>query len=139
MDILVGFPSQHGGKPGFVSLGQYIFATNPYHAVLPPEPTWSLPYPPPVIVIPKTGYKPEKLLYMLDSTGIEQQQKPGTWKFKYGEHYVERALRIPYMYYVRSERDEKAGREPGIQPEPDEQIVLVRDYLLIAFEGGGAY
>ena len=92
MQILVGFPNS-------VALGEYILATNPYHAVFPPKGTWDKPYPPPVITFDKKCAG-DPLLYALDSTGIEQHHKPGNWKFKYAEHYVDRAIRIPYMYYV---------------------------------------
>ena len=51
---------------------------------------------------------------------IEQQLDVGGWNFKRVPHHIEKAIRIPYTYY-------------------DDQGVQIRDYLLIGYEGGGAY
>jgi hypothetical protein len=51
---------------------------------------------------------------------IEQQLDVGGWSFKGVPHHIEKAIRIPYTYY-------------------DDHGVQVRDYLLIGYEGGGAY
>ena len=105
-------------------LGDYIVSMNPYQAVLPPKNTWSTVPPPPVVTIANAGNADERFSLALD--GPEAQEQPGTWKFKYGDHYVQRALRIPYMFYRESDNDPTKG-------------VLVRDYFLVGFEGGGAY
>jgi len=51
---------------------------------------------------------------------IEQQLDLGHWAFKDVPHYIEKAIRIPYTY-------------------TDANGVTIRDYLLIGYEGGGAY
>ncbi len=51
---------------------------------------------------------------------IEQQLDVGHWNFKDVSHFIEKAIRIPYTY-------------------TDDNGVLIRDYLLIGYEGGGAY
>jgi hypothetical protein len=51
---------------------------------------------------------------------IEQQLDVGGWSFKGIPHHIEKAIRIPYTYV-------------------DDHGVLIRDYLLIGYEGGGAY
>ncbi len=51
---------------------------------------------------------------------IEQQLDVGGWNFKGVPHHIEKAIRIPYTYY-------------------DDHGVQIRDYLLIGYEGGGAY
>jgi hypothetical protein len=119
--VIAGFANSE------TDLGEYIFASNPYKAILPPKGTWSTPYPPPTVPVEdQNGPKVEGLLYLLDTSGIEQHEEPGKWHFKYAEHHVERAVRIPYMFYKRTENDDK-------------KAVLVRDYFLIGFEGGGGY
>lgn len=50
---------------------------------------------------------------------VEQQLDVGNWNFKGVGRHVEKAIRIPYTYV-------KNG-------------VTIRDYILIGFEGGGAY
>jgi hypothetical protein len=123
MAIKVGFYS--GDSAPYAELGEYIFALNPYGAVPPPREAWTAAYPPAIVTIQldddKQGY-----LYFLDTSGIEHNEKPGSWKFKYADHYIQRALRIPYMYYKQSEFNKAEG-------------VLVRDYFLIGFEGGAGY
>jgi len=44
----------------------------------------------------------------------------GNWNFKGVPHFIEKAIRIPYTYV-------------------DANNVTIQDYLLIGFEGGGAY
>lgn len=51
---------------------------------------------------------------------VEQQIDVGTWNFKGMPHYIEKAIRIPYTYV-------------------DANGVTIQDYLLIGYEGGGAY
>lgn len=51
---------------------------------------------------------------------VEQQVDVGTWNFKGVPHFIEKAIRIPYTYV-------------------DANNVTVLDYLLIGYEGGGAY
>ena len=51
---------------------------------------------------------------------IEQQFDSGNWNFKGVPHFIEKAIRIPYTYV-------------------DANNVTIRDYLLIGYEGGGAY
>jgi len=51
---------------------------------------------------------------------IEQQADVGGWSFKGVPHHIEKAIRIPYTY-------------------TDGNGVEIRDYLLIGYEGGGAY
>lgn len=60
-------------------------------------------------------------IYEPDATlVIEQQLDVGTWNFKGVPHFIEKAIRIPYTYI-------------------DVNGVQIRDYLLIGYEGGGAY
>jgi hypothetical protein len=51
---------------------------------------------------------------------VEQQLDVGNWNFKGVPHYIEKAIRIPYTYV-------------------DADNVTIKDYLLIGYEGGGAY
>ena len=51
---------------------------------------------------------------------VEQQLDVGNWNFKGVPHFIEKAIRIPYTYV-------------------DANHVTIQDYLLIGFEGGGAY
>jgi hypothetical protein len=51
---------------------------------------------------------------------VEQQFDVGNWNFKGVPHFIEKAIRIPYTYV-------------------DANNVTIRDYLLIGYEGGGAY
>lgn len=51
---------------------------------------------------------------------VEQQLDVGTWNFKGVPHHIEKAIRIPYTYV-------------------DTNGVTIQDYLLIGYEGGGAY
>lgn len=102
-------------------LGQLIFAANPYLAGMPPKDTWV--NPPLTVVLVTTGGDPP---YYLDPKGTELAESPGHWEFKYAQHYVARAIRVPYMYYKRSDADPLVG-------------LLVRDYFLIGFEGGAVY
>lgn len=51
---------------------------------------------------------------------VEQQLDVGNWNFKGIPHHIEKAIRIPYTY-------------------TDDNGVRIRDYLLIGYEGGGAY
>ena len=113
----LGFPA--------ADLGTYIFTANPYQAGLPPKDTWSKTPIPGVVTLVSDPAKADAS-FALCPAEAEMQEGPGRWNFKYGEHYVQRALRIPYMYYRKSEVDATQG-------------MLVRDYFLIGFEGGGAY
>ena len=54
-----------------------------------------------------------------DPIVVEVQKDVGDWYFKGVGHHVEKAIRIPYTYTKNN--------------------VIVRDYLLIGYEGGGAY
>ena len=51
---------------------------------------------------------------------VEQQLDVGTWNFKGGPHYIEKAIKIPYTY-------------------TDANGVHIREYILIGYAGGGAY
>ena len=51
---------------------------------------------------------------------VEQQLDAGMWNFKGVPHFIEKALKIPYTY-------------------TDAGGVVIKDYLLIGFAGGGAY
>lgn len=51
---------------------------------------------------------------------VEQQKDAGMWNFKGVPHFIEKALKIPYTY-------------------TDTNGVMIREYLLIGFVGGGAY
>lgn len=62
---------------------------------------------------------PSTPVYEVDLV-IEQQLDVGNWNFKGVPHFIEKAIRIPYTY-------------------TDAQGVKIRDYLLIGYEGGGAY
>ena len=108
------------------ALGNYIFAANPYEAGFPPPNTWVTEGGPPatVTLVPANSAHDEP--YMLDFAGNEVHEKPGQWKFKYADHFVQRAARIPYMYYQKSKADPALG-------------ILTRDYFLIGFEGGAGY
>lgn len=62
--------------------------------------------------LPAPTYDPRPL--------VEQQLDVGNWTFKGVPHYIEKAIRIPYTYV-------------------DANNVTIQDYLLIGYEGGGAY
>ncbi len=51
---------------------------------------------------------------------IEVQTELGTWQFKGTPHFIEKALRISYTY------SDVTGH-------------TIRDYILVGYEGGGAY
>ena len=51
---------------------------------------------------------------------VEVQADLGTWQFKGVPHYIEKAYKIPYTY-------------------TDIHGVLIRDYILVGYAGGGAY
>lgn len=51
---------------------------------------------------------------------VEQQLDAGMWNFKGVPHYIEKALKVPYTY-------------------TDAHGVVIREYILIGFAGGGAY
>jgi hypothetical protein len=120
--VLLYVPEEAG------DLGNYIFCTNPYQAGYPPKGTWlhkDKAGPPGTVTLIDEGCDHDPP-YSLDFAGNELHERPGEWKFKYADHYVARAVRVPYMYYQKSKADPTIG-------------VLVRDYFLIGFEGGGAY
>lgn len=112
----------------------YVFAANPYATGRVPGGTWETVGGPPGIITfetrnPDPSATPpvvDDSPFALDLGGSEMHEKPGEWKFKYADHYVARALRIPYMYYKPLESDDTKG-------------FLVRDYFLIGFEGGMGY
>lgn len=106
-------------------LGKYIFSLNPYNAVYPPPNTWATLLRTVVPFVPESD--PHDYLFSLDPAGIEHHEQPGDWKFKEADHYVQRAIRIPYKYYKRS----------GLHPSTEG--VIVKDYFLIGFEGGHGY
>lgn len=119
----------------WLAFGNMVFSANPYEAGLPAKNTWipdpknpDAVNPPPTAVLvdpqqPGAEWDPP---YMMDVSGTEMHEKVGQWKFKYADHYVARAIRIPYMYYKKSLAYPKTG-------------VLVRDYFLVGFEGGMGY
>jgi hypothetical protein len=51
---------------------------------------------------------------------IEVQVELGTWQFKGTPHFIEKAIRISYTY-------------------TDASLHTIRDYILVGYEGGGAY
>jgi hypothetical protein len=106
-------------------LGLLIFALNPYKAVEPQD--WERPGATPIIPYPDKSSGAG--VYRLCTNEIETHAEPGNWSFKGSPHYIERAVRIPYMYY-KKESDKESDKEPA---------VLIKDYFLIGFEGGGAY
>ena len=118
----------YNGDPA-TELGEYIFRANPYKAGQPPEGVWDRKKypngPPPTVTFPSNGQPTDKR-YALDWNGAEMHEKPGLWKFKYGDHYIARGIRVPYMYYSPSPADPNTG-------------MLVRDYFVIGFEGGAGY
>ena len=59
---------------------------------------------------------PKKFELMVDETEVDY--KGLEWYFKNGDNYVKKALRIPYIY-------------------KDANNHVIRDYLLIGYEGGG--
>jgi len=121
-----------------LDLGSFIFASNPYEAGIPPKNTWAPDPAQPGVVNPPSTVQlvtnPTDIAdvtkvdppYMLNPPGCEMHEKTGQWKFKYADHYVARAVRVPYMYYQKSKSDPKTG-------------ILIRDYFLIGFEGGMGY
>jgi hypothetical protein len=81
------------------------------------ENPYAKPYTPGTFVLPA----PPKVGGMdPDDAQVEKQLNLGTWTFKDTPHYIERAIRIAYTY-------------------TDAEGVTIRDYLLIGYEGGGAY
>ena len=107
-------------------LGTYIFGANPYRAGWPPKGTWKKNPLPSVVKLVVNNPANADAKFSLDTRDGELHEEPGNWKFKYAEHYVERAVRIPYLYYKKSDTDESIG-------------ILVKDFFLVGFEGGGAY
>ena len=63
-----------------------------------------------------TQVPPKQFEVMLDETEVDY--KALEWYFKNGDNYVKKALRIPYIY-------------------KDANNHVIRDYLLIGYEGGG--
>jgi len=64
------------------------------------------------------GYPGKKMKF--DNLIVEQQVEVGTWEFKGVEYYIEKAIKFEYTY-------------------EDEHGVQIRDYLIVAYPGGGAY
>ena len=56
-----------------------------------------------------------------DDVYTEKQLDVGSWTFKGAPHHIERAIRVAYTY-----TDVETGS-------------TIRDYILIGYEGGGAY
>ena len=117
----------------WTNFGNMIFAANPYEAGLPAKGTWypnspKVFDPPPTTLLVPNGIPGSTAdsPYVLHYVGSEMHEKVGQWKFKYAEHYVARAIRVPYMYYKPSTSFPSQG-------------VLVKDYFLIGFEGGMGY
>ena len=102
------------------ALGQYILVSNPYPTQDGPA---AFPLPSPVILNPPTSASLDAR-YGLHLDQVESQEYAGRWDFKGMSHYVAKAIRVPYVYYRPTEDGKSA--------------VLVTDYLLIGFEGGGA-
>jgi hypothetical protein len=61
--------------------------------------------------------------FEVDFEGVEYAEKPGSWYFKGAAEPIARAVKIPYTFVWRV----------------NGQDVTIRDYLLVGFEGGGAY
>jgi hypothetical protein len=51
---------------------------------------------------------------------VEVQVDLGTWQFKGGPYYIEKAYKIPYTYKDANGHD-------------------IQDYLLVGYAGGGSY
>jgi len=96
-----------------LNLGLLVYASNPYKTTQPNEPF---------------GFE-------LELDDVELQERPGTWKFKYGERYVQRAIRVPYCYTPATMKDIRPL--PFVNPAP--QSFMIRDHFLIGFEGGAGY
>ena len=108
--------------PNAEALGQFILVSNPYPTKDAPA-AFPVPTIPPVLNPPSSATLDKRFGLKLDEA--ESQEYAGKWDFKGTPHYVAKAVRIPYVYYRPSEEDPNVG-------------VLVTDYLLIGFEGGGA-
>jgi hypothetical protein len=103
------------------SLGRFILVSNPYPTQTAPG-TFPAPAVAPILNPPADTVLDKRFGLCLDE--VESQEYAGRWDFKGTSHYVAKAIRIPYMYY---------------RPSTDgTSAVLVTDYLLIGFEGGGA-
>lgn len=92
-----------------INLGILIYGLNPYEN--------------------KQEERPFDFTIKFDS--VEMEKKPGVWKFKYGDRYIERALRIPYYY---TPRVLKEVAKVGV----DEKFA-VTDHFLVGYEGGTGY
>jgi len=103
------------------SLGQFILVSNPYPTQTAPS-AFPGPTVAPILNPPSDTVLDKQFGLCLDE--VESQEYAGRWDFKGTSHYVAKAIRIPYMYYRPAEDGTTA--------------VLVTDYLLIGFEGGGA-
>ena len=97
-----------------VNLGLLVYATNPYNAKPAQEPF---------------GFE-------LDLDTVEMEERPGKWNFKYGDHYVKRAIRVPYCYTPDFMKD--ISRIPD-HKHPRGDDFMIRDHFLIGFEGGSGY
>jgi hypothetical protein len=119
-------------------LGPYVYVMNPYVPVLlpgnvgpagPPNFRWD--FAQALIAapgLPASGGPPNPAfhdeMYGLRLQEAEVQAYPGQMYFRGSERYVARALRIPYIYY-------KASATLG------GGVALVREHLLIGYEGSG--
>ncbi len=74
--------------------------------------------PPPPPVPPARPPHKVALQFMLDETEVDKSGNQ--WYFKGASSYVAKALRIPYCYM-------------------DADGLIIQDYLLVGFEGGGGY
>jgi hypothetical protein len=100
------------------ALGQFIFVANPYKA----QPnTAPFPTSPPAPILNNPPLPNLDLLFGLCLNEVESQEYGIGWDFKGVKRYVQKTIRIPYMYY-------RADANGG--------STLVTDYLLIGYEGG---
>src|SRR6266849_2794971 len=104
--------------PNTDALGQFILLSNPYKAQ-PSAAGFPPPAPAPVLNPPANLDQ----LFGLCLDEVESQEYTGHWEFKGTPHTIRKAIRIPYMYY-----------HAGVNGAN----ILVTDYLVIGFEGGGS-
>jgi hypothetical protein len=72
------------------------------------------------------GDPPEEKLhrYHLCLSDVESIEYPGSYKFRGNEQYIERVLRVPYLYYKSTGKG---------------NAYLVKDYVYILYAGGAGH
>jgi hypothetical protein len=66
----------------------------------------------------------ERHRYHLCLSDVESIEYPGTYKFRGNEQYIERVLRVPYLYYKSTGKG---------------NAYLVKDYVYILYAGGAGH